>query len=163
MSPFFEDQALYRSVLENLPIGIYVLDREQRVRFWNRGAEQITGYLAHEVTGNICGETLPHCDPQGRVLTGDHCPVTTTFRDGRAVQNHVFTLHKEGHRLGIQIRTLPYLDDSGLIVGVAGAFLKGPPRFFPRPPRRMMYGSLRPLPRRSSHRFRRTMLAAGAV
>jgi len=122
MSKFFEDPELYRSVLENLPIGIYVLDREERVRFWNRGAEQITGYLAHEVMGQVCRDRLPHCDPQGRVLAGDHCSVTTTFRDGRAVQNHVFTLHKQGHRLGVQIRTLPLLDNQGLTMGVAVAF-----------------------------------------
>jgi PAS domain-containing protein len=40
MSPFFEDPAIYRSMLENLPIGIYVLDKEQRVR-WNRGASRL--------------------------------------------------------------------------------------------------------------------------
>src|SRR5258708_33307445 len=117
MSPFFEDPALYRSVLENLPIGIYVLDREQRVRFWNRGAEQITGYLAHEVMGQICRETLPHCDPQGRVLAGDKCSVTATFRGGRARQNHVFTLPKQGHPVGVQVCTLPLLDDKRLPVG----------------------------------------------
>jgi diguanylate cyclase (GGDEF)-like protein/PAS domain S-box-containing protein len=126
MSPFFEDPALYRSVLENLPIGIYVLDREQRVRFWNRGAEHITGYLAQEVTGQVCRESLPHCDPQGRVLAGDDCSISTTFREGRAVQNHVFILHKQGHRLGVQIQTLPLIDDKSQTVGVAITFEEGP-------------------------------------
>jgi PAS domain-containing protein len=82
MSPFFDDPALDRSVLENLPIGVYVLDREQHVRFWNRGTEQITGYLAHEVMGQVCDESLPHFDPEGRILAGVDCPATTTFREG---------------------------------------------------------------------------------
>ena len=144
MSPFFEDPAIYRSVLENLPIGIYVLDKEQRVRFWNRGAEQITGYLAHEVLGQICCESLPHCDPQGRTLVGDHCSVTTTFRDGRALQNHVFTLHKQGHRLGVQVRTLPLLND-GVIVGVAVAFEEGATISIPESSGALMHGCLDPL------------------
>src|SRR5438552_247933 len=107
MPPLFEDSALHRYVLENLPIGIYVLDREQRVRFWNRGAEQITGYLAHEVVGQKCSQSLPHFDPHGQMLAGDDCSITTTLREGRAFQNHVFTLHKQGHRMSVQIRTLP--------------------------------------------------------
>jgi len=163
MSPFFEDPALYRSVLENLPIGIYVLDKEQRVRFWNRGAEQITGYLAQEVMGHICREPLPHCDPQGRVLVGDHCPVTTTFRDGRALQNHVFTLHKQGHRLGVQVRTLPLLDDNGLIVGVAVAFEEAATSSIPESSGALMYGCLDPLTGVPSQRLTRAVLAESLV
>ena len=158
MSPFFEDPAIYRSVLENLPIGIYVLDKEQRVRFWNRGAEQITGYLAHEVLGQICCESLPHCDPQGRILVGDHCSVTTTFRDGRALQNHVFTLHKQGHRLGVQVRTLPLLND-GVIVGVAVAFEEGATSSIPESSGALMYGCLDPLTGIPSQRLTRAVLA----
>jgi diguanylate cyclase (GGDEF)-like protein/PAS domain S-box-containing protein len=158
MSPFFEDPALYRSVLENLPIGIYVLDRGQRVRFWNRGAEQITGYLAHEVVGQICCESLPHCDPQGRVLAGDQCPITTTFCDGRAIQNHVFTLHKHGHRLGIVIRTLPFIDDNGLIVGVAVAFEERSTSAIADDSDAPIYGCLDPLTGVPSQHLTRAML-----
>lgn len=158
MSPFFEDPALYRSVLENLPIGIYVLDRDQRVRFWNRGAAQITGYLAHEMLGHVCADTLPHCDLHGRVLAGAHCPVTTTFGHGREVQNHVFTLHKEGHRLGILVRTLPFLDDNGLIVGVAVAFEEGPSTFNSDCSEALIYGCLDPMTGVPSQRLTRAML-----
>ena len=158
MSRFFEDPTIYRLVLEKLPIGIYVLDREQRVRFWNRGAEQITGYLAHEVMGKVCRESLPHCDPQGRVLAGEHCSVTTTFRDGRAVQNHVFTLHKQGHRLGVQIRTLPLVDDNGLTMGVAVAFEEAPAPSIPEMPGALMCGCLDPLTGVSSQRLTRAVL-----
>jgi two-component system, cell cycle response regulator len=122
MSPFFQDPSLYRSVLENLPIGVYVLDQEHRVRFWNRGAEQITGYLAQEVLGQVCRDPLPHFDPRGQALVGDHCPVTTTFRDARAVQNRVFTVHKQGHRLGVLVRTMPLFDENDAIKGIAVAF-----------------------------------------
>jgi PAS domain S-box-containing protein/diguanylate cyclase (GGDEF)-like protein len=157
MSAFFEDPALYRSVLEKLPIGVYVLDREQRVRFWNRGAEQITGYLAHEVMGQICRETLPHCDPEGRVLAGDRCSVTTTLRDGRAEQNHVFTLHKEGHRLGVQIRTVPLLDDHGVTMGVAIAFEEAPAESLLETPGALLCGCLDPLTGVSSQRLTRAV------
>jgi len=158
MSSFFEDPAIYRSVLENLPIGIYVLDKEQRVRFWNRGAEQITGYFAHEVIGHVCSESLPHCDPQGRVLSGDRCSITTTFHDGRALQNHVFTLHKHGHRLGVKVRTLPIHNDA-LIVGVAVAFEEAAEDSVVEPAGALIYGCLDPLTGVPSQRLTRAMWA----
>jgi PAS domain S-box-containing protein len=122
MPSFFEDPALYRWVLEHLPMGLYILDREQKVRLWNKGAEEITGFIAHEVTGQVCRESLPHCDPQGRVLAGDDCSITNTLRDGRAARSHVFTLHKHGHRLNVEIQTLPLVDEKGVTMGVAVAF-----------------------------------------
>jgi diguanylate cyclase (GGDEF)-like protein/PAS domain S-box-containing protein len=159
MSPLFDDPWLYRFVLQNLPIGIYVLDREQRVRFWNRGAEQITGYLAHEVMGQVCHESLPHCDPQGRILAGDRCTVTTTFRDGKALQSHVFTLHKHGHRLGVQIRTLPLADGHGVTMGVAIAFEEGPNHAIPETSGGLLCGCLDPLTGVSSQRMTRVVLS----
>ncbi|MBI3645978.1 MAG: diguanylate cyclase [Acidobacteriales bacterium] len=158
MPRFFEDPALYRSVLENLPMGIYVLDREQRVRFWNRGAEQITGYLAHEVMGQVCREPLPHCDLQGRVLSGDRCAVTATFHRGDAQQNHVFTLHKRGHRLGVYVRTLPLFDDKDVITGVAVAFEEAPANSATESSGALMYGCLDPLTGVPAQRLTRAVL-----
>ena len=163
MSPFFDDPALYRSVLENLPIGVYVLDREQHVRFWNRGAEQITGYLAHEVMGQVCDKSLPHFDPEGRVLAGVDCSVTTTFREGRALQNQVFTLHKQGHRMAVQIRTLPLIDDNGLVMGVAVAFEEATSESMAETYGALMCGCLDPLTGVSSRRMTKAVLVESLV
>ena len=157
MSKFFEDPALYQSVLENLPIGVYVLDREQRVQFWNRGAEEITGYLSHEVMGQVVRESLPHCDLQGNVLAGDNCSVTTTFRDGRAAQNHIFTLHKRGHRLGVRIRTFPLLDGSGITKGVAVVFEEAPAESLTEVAGALLCGCLDPVTGVSSQRLTRAV------
>jgi diguanylate cyclase (GGDEF)-like protein/PAS domain S-box-containing protein len=163
MSPFFEDPALYRSVLENLPIGIYVLDRTERVRFWNRGAEQITGYLAHEVMGQVCGQSLPHFDPEGRILDGKDCSVTTTFREGQALQNQVFTLHKHGHRLAVLIRTLPLVDDSGVVMGVAIAFEEAASESMAASYGALMCGCLDPLTGVSSWNLTKAVLTESLV
>lgn len=163
MPSFFDDPALHRSVLENLPIGVYVLDRDQRVRFWNREAEQITGYLAQEVMGKVCGESLPHCDPEGQVLGGDDCSITTTLREGRALQNHVFTLHKQGHRLAVQIRTLPLIDDDLLVKGVAIAFEEATSDSMAESYGALMCGCLDPLTGVSSRRMTKAVLSENLV
>jgi len=122
MLPLFDNPTLFQSVLENLPVGIYIVDRERRVRFWNQGAEQITGYHAHEVVGQTCLGRLDHCDQHGRVLCGDRCPINATFHDGHGQCAFAFSMHKEGHRIGVQLKTVPIFDDEELLIGVTFLF-----------------------------------------
>jgi PAS domain S-box-containing protein len=41
-------------VLQTIPSGLFLVDREQRILSWNREAERITGYRADEVLGRHC-------------------------------------------------------------------------------------------------------------
>jgi PAS domain S-box-containing protein len=158
MSSFFDDPALFRFVLESLPIGIYILDRERRIRIWNQGAEQITGYLAHEVVGQECRSLLQHCDPQGRVVCADRCPVTATLHHGHTQQVCVFSRHKQGYRFGVQLRTLPLFDEDDLVAGVAVVFEKALPDSRPESLGRLMYGCLDAVTGIPSQRLTRAVL-----
>ena len=124
MSPtFFDNPELYRSLLEDLPIAVYVVDRERRVRLWNRAAEQLTGHLAHEAMGQDCtGRLLQPCDQQGRALSGTHSPVAATLTGGRAQQFAASFLHKNGHRVAVSVRTRAILEPSEAIVGAMVLF-----------------------------------------
>jgi PAS domain S-box-containing protein len=115
---FFDRPELYRSVLESLPIGVYILDRERRVRFWNRGAEQLTGHLAYEAMGQDgTGHLLEPCDREGRALSGDDCPVTAALRRGHEQQFTAFYLHKNGHRVAVRGHSRALLEASDAIAG----------------------------------------------
>lgn len=46
-----ESEARYRTVLENSPVAIIGLSKEQWITTWNRGAEQIFGYREAEIIG----------------------------------------------------------------------------------------------------------------
>ena len=43
-------------LLENAPCGIFTVDPELRISFWNRAAEKITGMPAQEVIGRKCSQ-----------------------------------------------------------------------------------------------------------
>ena len=46
-----DESIFYKSLLDNLYDGVYFVDRDRRITYWNKGAERITGYAAAEVLG----------------------------------------------------------------------------------------------------------------
>lgn len=121
-SNLLEDPKLFRHVVEDLPVGIYFVDRERRIRFWNRGAEHLTGYLSHEVVGHVLEAVVQACDRQGESFTGEERLVTVTLNERRPQLLTAFFLHKNGHRVPMSVRTLPIVERSGAVVGATVLF-----------------------------------------
>lgn len=114
---------LLAALLEELDEGIYIVDRERRILYWNRGAEKITGYLAQEVIGRTCqSELLMHCDLEGNVLCGSGCPLAGVIEDGAPREVTVFLRHRDGHRLPVHVRARPLRDSQGHIAGALELF-----------------------------------------
>jgi PAS domain S-box-containing protein/diguanylate cyclase (GGDEF)-like protein len=117
------DGELHKRLLDQLDTGIYIVDRERRILYWNGGAERITGYLAHEVAGQFChGDLLMHCDEMGEVLCGSHCPLKNVIRDGNPRECAVFLRHRYGHRVPVRVRSSPIRDAQGAIIGAVEVF-----------------------------------------
>lgn len=120
------DENFYKEILNSLQDGIYYLDRDRIITYWNRGAEQITGYKAEQVIGKSCrNNILNHVNEQGLVLCNDHCPMAATMSDGKPREVYVYLHHVEGHRVPVQIRSSAIRDENGEIVGAVEAFSKG--------------------------------------
>jgi PAS domain S-box-containing protein len=156
-SNLLENPKLFRHVLEDLPVGIYIVDRERRIRFWNRRAEHLTGHLGQEVVGHVLEDVVQACDRRGNGLSGEHCPVAMALRHGLSQQCTVYYLHKNGHRVALRIRALAVLGQGEVIEGAAVLLeetlvyseeLPGPP----------MYGCLDPATGVPSRRLTRAVL-----
>lgn len=120
------DENFYREILNSLQDGIYYLDRDRIITYWNRGAEAITGYKAEQVLGRSCrNNILNHVNEQGVVLCNDHCPMAATMHDGNPREVYAYLHHAEGHRVPVQIRSSAIRDDGGNIVGAVETFSKG--------------------------------------
>jgi PAS domain S-box-containing protein len=120
---------LHKALLDHFDEGVYMVDRERRILYWNAGAERITGYLAHEVAGHFChGNLMMHCDAGGSVLCGKACPLSATMLDGRPRECTVFLRHKHGYRLPVYVRARPIYDSVGMLVGAVEVFEEWRPR-----------------------------------
>ena len=59
------DSAYYKQMLDNLSEAVYCVDKERRILYWNKAAEQLTGYTSDEVIGCLCKEgPLQHVDSE---------------------------------------------------------------------------------------------------
>jgi diguanylate cyclase (GGDEF)-like protein/PAS domain S-box-containing protein len=122
------DETFYKALLDNLYDGVYFVDKDRRITYWNRGAERITGYSASEATGKRCSDNLlMHSDKQGNVLCLAACPLAYTISDGRERTNEVYLRHKDGHRVPIIVRVTPMRDPSGAIIGGVEIFTDNTP------------------------------------
>lgn len=120
------DDSFYKEILNSLQDGIYYLDRDRIITYWNRGAEKITGYTAEQVMGKSCRHNLlNHVNEHGLELCNDHCPMAATMQDGKPREEYVYLHHADGHRVPVQIRSTPIRDKAGNIVGAVETFNKG--------------------------------------
>jgi diguanylate cyclase (GGDEF)-like protein/PAS domain S-box-containing protein len=129
MTETTDHSLLRRLLLEALPFGVYVVNREARVVLWSEGAEQLTGYLRQDVVGRSCQEELlSHCDSENNPLHGTMIPLLATLHEGRAASGEVSLRVKNGHFLPVQIRTVPLRDEQGRLIGAAEIFEEIRPR-----------------------------------
>lgn len=116
-------QEIYRGILEGLPGGIYLVDRDRRVVLWNTCAEEITGHLRQEAIGRCCGDNLLMCcDENHPRLCGVACPLQQTMSDALAREVDVVLRHKDGHCVPVRVRVVPIRNAHGSIIGAAECF-----------------------------------------
>jgi DNA-binding CsgD family transcriptional regulator len=62
--------------------GVFAVDQEQRIIFWNQGAEAILGYSAEEVMAEPCFQVIRGMDEWGCVICSQSCPLIGCARPG---------------------------------------------------------------------------------
>ena len=117
------DGDLHRALLDHLEAGIYMVDRRRRILYWNRGAEQISGFLSQDVAGHFCqGDLLMHCDSSGQGMCGNGCPLSPVLVDGKPREQDLFLRHRQGHRIPVHVRSRAIFDAAGAIIGAVEVF-----------------------------------------
>jgi PAS domain S-box-containing protein/diguanylate cyclase (GGDEF)-like protein len=121
--PLLESPEILRSILETMHTGVYFVGRDQRIQFWNEGAERITGYLRQDVVGHFCRDFFPPTNDEE--LTG-YCDIggalAEVLRDGKATCSDVSIRHRAGHQVLLRVWAVPIRGADGTIVGAAEGF-----------------------------------------
>ena len=113
----------YKRLLDNLYDGVYIVNRDREIVYWNKGAERITGYAGDEVIGFHCWDNiLMHVDAHGNHLCQQGCPLLKVISSGSAEKAEVHLSHKDGHRVPVLVRATPFINGRGKIVGAVEIF-----------------------------------------
>lgn len=108
----------YQRIIDNLHDGLYLVDRDRIITYWNKAAEQISGFNAHEVVGTSCSDNiLTHVDSDGNNLCTSMCPLAASITDGKPREAEIYMHHKDGHRIPVSVRISPLTDREGAIIG----------------------------------------------
>lgn len=113
---FKED--FYERIVENLHDGLYFVDRNRVITYWNSAAERISGFTADEVVGRPCSDNiLTHIDGEGNRLCTGMCSLAATIADGKSREAEIYLHHKDGHRIPVSVRTSVLTDEDGAVTG----------------------------------------------
>lgn len=114
---------LHETIVENLFDGVYYVDRERTITYWNPAAERITGYRAGDVVGRRCFDNiLGHVSNCGEQLCLTSCPLVRAMAQRRGVDADVFLRHSGGHRVPVRVRCQPVRERDGRVVGAVEIF-----------------------------------------
>ena len=110
----------YREILDNLYDGVFFVNKEGCITYWNNGATNLTGYSSAEVHGRNYCDIIHPLDKQGKHLCqSDTCPVKSVFDISTMTEVDAYICHKEGHLLPISIRIAPVREvDQQFVVAV---------------------------------------------
>lgn len=118
-----EEQKFYWTLLDALKDGVYFADKNRKITYWNKAAENITGYRSGEMLGRHCGDNLLiHIDEQGNNLCTGNCPLTRSMESGAPLEEKIFLHHKNGHRVPVLVRVTPVYGSNDEISGAVEIF-----------------------------------------
>ena len=108
----------FAKIIDNIHDGLYIVDKNRVITYWNKAAERITGFSAVEVMGHSCSENiLTHIDGEGNSLCTGMCPLASTMDDGVMRETELYLHHKNGQRVPVSVRVTPLTDIHGQVVG----------------------------------------------
>jgi PAS domain S-box-containing protein len=107
----------WRSVLDELPVPIYVTDSEGAVTYWNNACVTLAGRVPQLGRDRWCvtwkifttsGEFMPHED----------CPMAQAIKERRVIRESIAIAERpDGSRVAFKPYPTPLFDDSGALAG----------------------------------------------
>lgn len=105
------------NLLDYVPDGVFTVDSDWCVTFFNRAAEQITGIKRADALGRRC------CDVFRASICEHACALKQTLSTNRPVVNRVvYIIDARGQKIPISISTAALKDERGKVIGGVESF-----------------------------------------
>lgn len=111
------DSDRFKIILNSITDGVFTVDGDWSITFFNRSAEEITGVPREEAVGSRCSDVF-----RTSICETD-CALRHTMRTGKPMVNRaVYIINSEGERIPISVSTSLLRDKDGNIIGGAESF-----------------------------------------
>lgn len=112
----------YEVLFDHFNEGIYYVDHDRKILYYNKAAELISGFSSSKVVGCYCYNNIfNHVSEQGVRLCFNGCPLQDSIQTNAINEAVVYLQHREGYRLKVNVKTLPILEN-GEVVGALEIF-----------------------------------------
>lgn len=111
------------TLMNEVPIGCYILQPDHTVLYWNREAERLLGFSTSEMRGKRCVDMPLGCSfVTGESMPTSSCPAVCAFATGKAQTTQMFMRKKDGSDLLIRNTLVPLRGRSGTVVELVSFF-----------------------------------------
>jgi PAS domain S-box-containing protein len=117
-----ESEERFRSAMNNMAEGLYILDTEGLITFVNPPAAEMFGWTAEEMLGKKMHDLTHYKHPDGTPFPADECPGFQVLHKGVALREHedVF-IRKDGSFFPVALSATPLTVD-GQNLGIVVSF-----------------------------------------
>ena len=119
-----EYNTLLRSIISDLPVGCYVIKPDHTLLYWNKKAEELLGFKAHEMEGKKCTDMPLGCAfTSGMPIPAMSCPAMVAAATGRPYTTQMFMKRVNGKELLMQNTLVPIKDQKGQVLELVSVFI----------------------------------------
>jgi PAS domain S-box-containing protein len=105
------------SILESISDGVFTVDADWRISYFNGAAERITGIRRRDALGKTCSDVFRAS------MCETSCALRQTLKSGKPVINRTaFIVNGEGGRIPVSVSTAILRDGQGRTIGGAETF-----------------------------------------
>jgi two-component system, cell cycle response regulator len=105
------DTLNFKHLFDHVSDAVYIVDEDRKIIYFNEIAERISGFTREEIVGSYCYDNLlNHIDETGKQLCFQGCPLKHSIDNNVVNTGAVYLHHKDGHRVKVNVKTIPYND-----------------------------------------------------
>ncbi|UCF87281.1 MAG: PAS domain S-box protein, partial [Nitrospiraceae bacterium] len=112
----------HQQILDNMADGVYFVNPDGEIQYWNRGAESLTGFSADDIVGKIFAQLpLQREDAGGGLLQQYEHPVSLCLQEKKIISRNFFMVTKDERKIPVEENVSPLYKD-GKMAGVIATF-----------------------------------------
>jgi PAS domain S-box-containing protein len=112
----------YRDILDSMTDGMYFVDLNQKVQYWNRAAEHLTGITSDQIVGKAIDGGYIKFEGEGdNTLQPFEYPVSLCLQERKIISRTFFMKTQDNNKIPVEESAAPFYE-KGKMTGVVATF-----------------------------------------